>query len=120
MNAAKYGLNKVFFSGCFIRGELFGHRLTRLYEVARELTYIRPCSYHLHVVVCYPILVKGDDAGVFPATRGFLVSSLPCRPACDGLMERADLCRGAIGAWIKNVEIPEEEGIAEQAEGEHA
>jgi hypothetical protein len=41
---------------------------------------------------------------VFPPSRGILVSfTLPAN-----LRERADECRGAIGAWIKNVEQLEE------------
>jgi hypothetical protein len=66
----------------------------------------RTRRYHLHLVLCYPFLVQRNHARPFPATRRLLVSnSSVCRTSW------ADTFRGAIGAWIKNVEGPPDDAV---------
>lgn len=75
MNAAKYGLDRVYFGGCFIRG----HAAT-----------ISTLSYAIR------FWSKGAMRAHFLRHEGFL---------------------GAIGAWIKNVELPPDEAIDTQHDG---
>ena len=53
MNAEKYGLDRIYFGGCFIRGEF---RILRLYRYSSRC---RTCNYHYYPFICYTVLEQG-------------------------------------------------------------
>lgn len=53
MNAEKYGLDRIYFGGCFIRGEF---RRSRLYQHSCRC---RTCNHDHHPVICYTVLEQG-------------------------------------------------------------
>lgn len=71
MNAAKYGLDRVFFGGCFIRGMSGKGRSDE--RVGTDMHRSR--SHDLDTIVCYSVLVQGHDASLLLAARGLPVSS---------------------------------------------
>ena len=55
MNAAKYGLDRVFFGGCFIRGEcLWLAQFQHIGPYAEPLP--RPRRHYLNIIICYSLL----------------------------------------------------------------
>jgi len=81
MNAEKYGLNRIYFGGCFIRG----HPAT-----------IATLSYAIR------FWSKGAKRALFLRHEGFL-----CVPRLCSVLNKAHLLTrysGAIGAWIKNID----------------
>jgi type II pantothenate kinase len=68
MNAAKYGLNKVFFSGCFIRGELLKllTGLAQKAQVSGHASTISTLSYAIR------FWSKGTMRACFLRHEGFL------------------------------------------------
>jgi len=81
MNAEKYGLNRIYFGGCFIRG----HPAT-----------IATLSYAIR------FWSKGTKRALFLRHEGFLYA--PCLCCVLICAQRLPPHSGAIGAWIKNID----------------
>jgi type II pantothenate kinase len=91
MNAEKYGLNRIYFGGCFIRG----HPAT-----------IATLSYAIR------FWSKGTKRALFLRHEGFLYvpPRLCCVKLCAHLVPPYS---GAMGAWIKNIDGDRESDTGE-------
>lgn len=81
MNAEKYGLDRIYFGGCFIRGEKWRRRASALALLMLPSVQRSRCD-DLHAVLCHSILEPRDRARHVSSARGFPVGdvSLPRRP----------------------------------------
>src|ERR1700685_1405020 len=68
MNAEKYGLDRIYFGGCFIRGKWYAYVLERCLTLS-----FRSWRNHNHFVVRNTFLEQGNQTGPVLATRGILV-----------------------------------------------
>ena len=70
MNAEKYGLDRIYFGGCFIRGmlEFLGE-----YPLRAHIIVFRSCVDHFMSVVCDSILESRHGQSHVPQTRGIPV-----------------------------------------------
>ena len=85
MNAEKYGLDRIYFGGCFIRG----HPAT-----------IATLSYAIR------FWSKGTKRALFLRHEGFLYVDIQLPYVWLYCVSGTDSsgCSGAIGAWIKNID----------------
>lgn len=71
MNAEKYGLDRIYFGGCFIRGmSLFD----LMYWILDSTYAYRSCGNSRHAFLCHTVLEQGYKACSVLQTRRFLVS----------------------------------------------
>ena|ERR1700733_9549683 len=110
MNAEKYGLDRIYFGGCFIRGTLYQHYLGR----RSHRNSLPGLQGTLPLSLRYPMLyafgARAPKEQCFLGMKGFCTSRHLF--AASWILNRIScfvFClSGAIGAWLRNIEPPED------------